>query len=565
MRLGLIPLAFAAVLTAQTPAPQTTPPANDAAVGGMVRDKGTGKPLAHFTVFTDTHATWVGNTIVSGSSSKTIRATTDETGLYRLSGLAAGYYRITARNAEVPGSSSMTRDILLAGHDLQDINFDVVAQGAVKGKVMDENREPVPGVDILLVAREYYLGRAGYFLRGFGGRTNDRGEYRIQGLDAGRPYMLLAERRQGTLPAHSETPLNPKLRRPIPMRTWYLNSPSADGAVEVVVRPGEVREAVDIEMKKSPSYCAEGTLTVAGAPAVLNFTIEALQPSSGLSPGGGMFRGGPGGQTGSDGEFRICDLYPGTYRLTATNASGNFGGQTPVFGVTVLSIGDEDLKGIKIAALPGAAVEGEVVLDGPVPNNPLTTKVSVSIEPLLRTFFQGENANTRADIPGTFTLPPALMDDFAVRVFLNAPGLYVKDVTYANQSVLHAPLRLGSAIGNAGMRVIVGQDGAKLSASVAGKDGNPVPDTNIVIVPVENVSEGALAANLVTGKTDQNGQYTSQTLAPGRYYVAATDELFDASAASIARLWASHHSFTEVDLAPNGQASVTLAPLQPAR
>jgi hypothetical protein len=562
MTRALILLALAAALRAQIPVAQPAPPANEAAVSGIVRDKGTGNPLAHYVVSTEIHSIWFGNAIVQSPSSRTVQSTTDETGKYRLSGLPAGDYRITVIHSERGFRSMITRNIALAGHDLEDINFDIVVPGTIKGKVLDENKEPVPDVDVMLVAREYYLGRLIYALEGFGGRTNDRGEYSIPSVEAGRPYMLLAERQPVRLPAHAETPLNPKLRRRVPMRTWYLNSPSADGATEVVLRAGEVREAVDIEMKKSPSYCAEGKMTAAGVPASLRFDIEAQQPSSGLSASGGMFRSGPGGQTGADGEFRICDLSPGTYRLTATNLSEN--SQLSVFGTTTISIGDQDLRDITVAALPGTYLEAEVALDGPVPHNPLTAKVSVTLEPLLRAFYRDEagQANTRLDIPGTFVIRSVMTDDYHVRTFVNSPSLYIKDVTYGGNSVRDSPLRLGSTISDQTLRIIVGQDGAKLSATVKGSDSAPVPDINIVMVPAESFSDGALAANMVTGKTDQNGQYTSQTLAPGKYYIAATDEAYDASAASIARLSQSHLKFTEVTLAPNGQGQVTLQPLR---
>jgi hypothetical protein len=544
------------VLMAQDPPPPTNAPVLNAAVSGIVRDRNTGKPLAGYTVSTTVGATWIGNTVVMSAGSKDVKSSTDETGRYRLADLPAAPYMIMARNSH-GGFTTVEKSVVLDGHDINDLNFDFTVDGAIKGRVLDENKEPVPGVAIHVVSRQYFLGSVGYFLHGGGtGRTNDRGEFSIEAIPAGQPFYLLADQRAFQLPAHSETPLNPKLRRRIPMRTWFPNSPSKDGAAPVILRAGEVREGVDIEMRKSPNLCVEGTLlTGAGGPAALNFSIEPLQPSSGINESGGTFMAPPFGTTGSDGAFRICDLYPGAYRIQASLTKGDL-----LLGVATVNIADQDVKGIKIAALPAQPIEGEVVLDGPVPVTPLPTKVSVNLQPLLRTQMPGERSGLRAEIPGPFTIPAAAGDDFMARIFVNGPGLYLKDILWAGASIRYQPLRVGTSAGS-GLRVVIGQDGAKLTAVVTDKDGNPVPDLRVVVYPAEIASEAVLSAAMLQGQTNQYGQYTSQTLAPGKYYVGAIDAEVDHTVESIARLWRSRNRFTEVDVAPNGTPRVTLSPV----
>lgn len=545
-----------ALLPAQDAPPTSNAPVPNAAVSGIVRDKNTGKPVPGYTVSTYVGATWIANTIIMPSGSKSVTSTTDESGRYRLADLPAAPYRIQVRNSH-GGASEVTKSIVMNGHDLNDLNFDILVEGTIKGRVLDENKEPVPGITVSLVSRQYFLGVPGYFFAFGGGRTNDRGEYAIQNVPAGQPYFLMAERVMQKLPTHSETPLSPKLRRRIPMRTWYPNSPSKDGAAPVVLRSTELREGVEIEMKKSAAFCAEGTLlTGSGGPGALNFRVEALQPSSGINQSGGSFRSSGFGMTGSDGAFRVCDLNPGSYRIEASQTKPDL-----LFGVSTINIDDQDVKNLKIAALPVQPVEGEAVLDGPVPLTPLTTKVTVNLQPLLRTQFPGERAGAgRVDIPGTFTLPGVTPDDYVVRTFINGPGLYVKDVQWAGISVLYQAIHPGSSTGS-GLRVVIGQDGATLAAVVADKDSNPVPDIRVVAFPAEIASEGMLAAAMVTGQTDQTGQYTSQPLAPGKYFVGAVDGSVDYTPEVIARLWRSRNRFKDVDLSPNGNAQVTLMPV----
>jgi hypothetical protein len=334
-----------------------------------------------------------------------------------------------------------------------------------------------------------------------------------------------------------------------------LNSPAKEGAVAVTLRPGEEREGVDIEVKKSPSYCIDGLLSTPNGPEALNFSIEPQQPSSGISSSGGMFMATPSGVTGKDGKFRICDLYPGSYRLLAMQYSSTPRTAPPYYSATTIPVSDRDIAGLRITA--GGGLD---VLDGPAPKDPITAKVSVYPQPRLRSSF-GEDVGGKYSIPGSFSWKALMVDDYAMRAFVNSPGLYIKDITYADRSVMYESLQLGSATGNAGLRVIVAQDGATLSVKVADKDGNPVADSHVVVMPAEVASEGVLAARLVSGQTDQTGQYTSPPLAPGKYFAAAKEEPVDATEESIRKLWMSRNHFSEVILAPNGQSQVTLQPI----
>jgi hypothetical protein len=541
-------------LAAGTLAAQTG--VTNASVSGVVKDKITGQPLANYTVSTSVNATWVGDTVLQSSNTKEVKSTTDSSGQYKLMDLPPGSYRIAARDSQRPGNA-IARRVAVNGSDVANIDFLVLVDGTITGKVLDENKEPVPDVQVWLISREYYLGNLGYYYGVGGGRTNDLGEYTLPHVKPGRPYLLMVERVERSLPAHSEVPLNPKLRRRVPVRTWYPNSPSNDSAQALTLRPGEKREGVDVELKKSPSYCIEGTATGPMGAVTLRFGIEPLQPSSGLSSSGGMYGLVPGGLTAADGKFRICDLYPGAYRLSAQDADRN---PAPNYGVTEVSITDEDLLGVRVVAAPGKPLAGEVAWDADPPATPPTNKVSVSLMPLFRTGFDNERNGGRSEIPGSFTIEGILQDDYAVRSFFYAPGIYIKDVTFSGRSVMYEPLRTATAMNGAGMRVVMAHDGATLNVQVTDKDGNPGADLRVLVIPADVRSEGVMAARLVQGQTNQMGQYTSQTLPPGKYYVMATEESVDPTPESMSRLWRSRNRYQEVELPPAGSAQVKLEP-----
>jgi hypothetical protein len=331
----------------------------------------------------------------------------------------------------------------------------------------------------------------------------------------------------------------------------------------VVVRRGELREGVDIQIKKSAPYCISGTLSGPNGPAELDFEVEALQPSSGTSRNGGMFTGKPSGKTTADGQFRVCDLAPGAYRFTAMDSPrdpNGFIAELHSFVVTTINITDRDLHGLKFTTAPGVPLQGEVVLDGPAPEQPIKARVGVSLDALLRTTL-GEKADARVNIPDTFSFPSIPLDDYHLHLTLNARGLYIKDVAYAGRSIKDEVFHFGNAMPGASLRITIAQDGGRLSATVADKDANPLPDMHVLFFPAEIPSEAIFAERIVSGLSDQNGTYQSGTLAPGKYYVAASPDDFDSTVENVARLWRSRTRFQEVNISPGASTAVKLEPI----
>jgi hypothetical protein len=163
-----------------------------------------------------------------------------------------------------------------------------------------------------------------------------------------------------------------------------------------------------------------------------------------------------------------------------------------------------------------------------------------------------------APIPGSFQLEHVLHDDYAVRIGHLPEGAYVADITYAGLSILNKPLRTGSAMGQAGLRIVLGRDGGRIAVEVADKDGDPVSQATVVIALKEARSEAEFAAALVSGQTDQTGKYLSGAIAPGEYLVMAINSRLDYSPETIGRLWRARASADEIDLAPGQTALVRL-------
>ena len=254
--------------------------------------------------------------------------------------------------------------------------------------------------------------------------------------------------------------------------------------------------------------------------------------------------------TGAAGKFRICGLHPGEYRLLAT-------APPRLSAVLPLSIADRDIDKLQINALPPVSLPGEVVWDKETPPSVVDAHVRVSITALQRGVGQ---ASVSATLPGRFVADGLGLDEYAVRAYPPA-GVYVKDVTYGGISILNQTFQMGSAIGDGGLKVIVGTDGGMVSAKVADSDGNPVPKANVWFLPSNARTAAELETVLVSGTTDRDGLCTSATLRPGKYLVFATIERFDHSAAHIDKLWGARLKGAEVDLGPKASAQVSLSPI----
>jgi hypothetical protein len=549
MRAAVLLSVLASVAMPQSqPAPSSLSSIAGGSISGVVRDAGTGTPMPDVEVG------------AFRPSARAAMGTTDTQGRYTLRALESGSYRVSAMSRASNGvglGSMASRTVTLqAGQELTGIDIRLPPQCEISGKVVDENDEPLAGITVFLVAREYSSGTLRLVFAS-ASTTDDQGKYTLRvRVEAGRAYLLLAQKRQRQLPAISEAPDDPKLRKRVPVPTYYPDAKTPEGAQAVVLRVGERRENVDIRILKTPSYCIEGLLGGPNGPADLNFQMTIQQPTSGASGSGAFYTVSPGGRLGQDGRIRICDLHPGDYELSVMKWPASGRGAPELFDSTTLMIADRDLVNVRLAARPGSPVAGEVAWEGAAPEKPVEAVITMDLRSMTRTVYP----TGKSSLPGQFSFPGLLQDEYSIQTRGLPDGLYVKDVTYGGQSVLGKALRVGSAMGDAGLRVVVARDGGSVSARVTDKDGKPVGDCSVMLLPAGASSEAALATAMQSGQTDQNGAWTSSTLAPGRYFALASYASIDRSPETIGKLWRARSRAKEIALEPNMTAQVTLEP-----
>lgn len=510
---------------------QTPPPTGS--VSGRVLDADSGAPIADFPVENNVR--------------------TDARGNFKLTGLKPGPYQIRLFGQRVWPELNITTVNVIAGEEITGVDLRMRLDGEISGRVLDQNKDPVSGIPVRAIGREYYAGEVYYFGDTGSAVTNDRGEYVMRNVRAGRSVLLLVEKRRIYEQAISDAPAELALRRPAYRATYYPSADSLQAATFVTLRSGENRAGMDIQVLRSPGFCVDGTLMADGAPASLNFKVtDELTSSANMVPGSAS--SGPiNVSSGPDGKIRLCDLYPGQFRIAALRRAG----ATPeIFGAASVTIGKEDVHNVRVMAAPPATIAAEVVWDGTAPDAASKAQFTLNIQAVTNDSMPAAGQRPRYSVPGTFSFPALRDVEYLLQPNLGPlaafPNAYIKDITYGPSSILFGMFRAAEGT----LRVTIGNDGGFIKATAP-------PGAQILILPATATNEALLAAAMVSGQADNTGSYTSRSLAPGKYRLLATDGLIDRTPECIARILRARTHAQDVEISPNATAAVTLTQVVP--
>lgn len=492
------------------PAPRAAapdPPAPTGPTGGVsghVYDADTGQPLAGATV-----------------AAQTARSTkTDSDGRYTLAGVPAGSASVRVDDGLRWPGLTVPRDVAIeTDRETRGVDFRVRLFGSISGRVVSEQGEPLAGVRVFAIRREYgnaavqgqqlAHGALFHFIQAQA-VTDDRGQYEFERLFAGRLYWVLAYRPRSTAGPASSRAL---------AATYHPSGSSLETGLGISLRSGERREFVDVRMRSLPSFCADAVLTRDGQPAAVTYRVEEedvarLEIIAG-SPTTQPWR--QSGMSGSDGRARVCGLAEGRHRLTA-EVSGTL--RRDAVGVAVFDVTDRDVNlGVVDVAAP-IRLSGEMRWDPP-PGD-------ATERPLFRlnlASFPSVPVVADPQVPGTFSFT-AFPGHYGLVASLNGgPSLhpfYVRDVQFGDASALEGGVRI-TGPGQA-LIVTLGADAGSIVVRVADSSGRPVPNAGVLVV-ADATGGGANAVIVRAGHADAQGLYRADGLAPGRYDVVAPDAL----------------------------------------
>ena len=517
--------------TPQPPRDTSARPPSDAPtptgrITGRVLDGVTGRPMK------------LARVTVNAPGTSNRAAQTDEAGVFDFLGLPAGRYNLAVQKSGYISLSYGQRRPLQPGTPIQieegqhfkDIEFRMPRGSVISGTIADELGDPMPGITVRVMRFQSAQGVRQLAPAG-GGQTDDRGIYRIWGLNPGEYYVSAVAPNfspRGALPefagrggrggpfaAGRGVPPDQPSDEVGYAPTYFPGVPSVFEATPVNVGLGA--EVNDINFNVLLVHTArisgrvnnlDGTPVTAGN---VNLTAE-----------GTTGRGTSGINLSSrirwDGAYSIANVPPGRYTLRARGTDD----VAPQHAVVPITVVGDDLTDVVIVVSAGATLTGTVTFQatqaGSPPDPAQVRVVAQPVDPNV----SGASVNARVEKDGRFTLNGLPLGPYFLRA--NAPrGWSLRSVIVDGQDVIDAPLDVRGGQKIAGAALVFSDRQTELSGTIADTQGRPVTEYTVLAFPTDATLWRPQARHIMTVRPDQNGRFQLRGLPAGDYYLSAID------------------------------------------
>ena len=522
---------MAAAQSNQTPRPGQPAPPRDAPA---TRDPAgpTGSLAGH--VFTADTGRPLGRARIVVSAPELPRGrntTTTADGSFELTELPDGRYTVTASKTGFIGLSYGQRRPLQAGtpievsggRQVKGLEFRLPRGSAIAGRVFDENGDPMPGIAVQVLRYDNSQGNRRLVSSG-GAQTDDRGQYRVWGLNPGDYYVAATE------PANSRGPFpggggpggrgfgpNTGERSPTGYApTYFPGVPSPAEARPVALALGAEASDVNFNVLLVPTSVVSGRVVSSDGSSTWAGTAA-------LAPEGGPGDRGPaglnyGGRIGYDGAFSIANVPPGRYTLRARSGMR---GEPTEYASIPLTVSGSDLN-VNVSLGKGATFAGSVRVESTqAAAPPDLTQFRITL-PIVDDADAGPPANGRAGKDGAFAIESVPDGIHAVRG--QAPrGFALKSVFIGGRDVVDAPFELRSGQDVKGVVVTFTDRLSQITGTLTDGHGKAVTDFTVLAFPTDPALWRAQSRQIETTRPDQNGKYQMRGLPPGDYYLAPVD------------------------------------------
>jgi len=445
---------------------------------------------------------------------KTYAATSDASGKFRFEGVDAGAYYLKVKRAgfveqTYKPAGALAPDgrlHLTAGQELADIALRLVPQGAVSGKVVDEDGDPIGDAMVIAMKPSYASGHRSLF-PGDGSQTNDRGEFRLGKLAPGRYYLVA----QAVAPMNfmGGVPPPPKDGSPETgyVSTYFPRYLDVEEAEAIDVAAGADLPGFVIHLQKSRVVRVKGTALGADGKPLKQAQVMLM---AGANAGSMRMA-----STDAAGKFEIANVAPGVYTAMTMQIFGASGG-SPSITMQTLVVPGEGLSDVNLGSVPEASLPGRVTVgDG---GKVALKGIVINLE--------GDGAqmmplSARADDSGAFVLKKVAPASYDLKVIGVPAGAYVKSVLWNGREKLGEACDFSAGVGG-DLQVILGTEGAAFDAKVM-RDDKPVEDAAVVLLPEDAGHRNSETAR--SASTDGVGHVAFQDVRPGNYLVFAWEKI----------------------------------------
>ena len=512
LKLCLFILSVALPLGAQvsqtTTTSQTTPTEEPASINGVVLSDATGQPLRRAQVELRPAEAANGGLIQTTDDSGEFAFPKVTPGRYRITVLRDGYIRQMGGRV---GAYKMPPIFSVHAGDASRFTFRMTPWAVVSGKVKFDDAEPAVNVAVQLYREYYSRGRHGYALAA-STRTDDRGDYRVHGLESGA-YYVAALYQGPALPANATEQRRPDSSGNLSSElsyavTFFPEVQKLADAVAVRLTPGQEVAGIDIFLTLVHTVRIHGRVTSALSGKVVpepSITLRWNDPDN-----TGSVSAPVNTTFAADHNFEIKGVTTGPYLVitTAVDNGQALSARTPV------SVADADVANLDIVIGPEQIWKGKVRIEDD-DSTPLSG-LQVSLEPRRTT---APVTRATVDENGNFSLPFVPQETYDLFV-ANAPeGAYLKSVRIGNFDRLATGLESEPGGDPPAMEVVLSMRGGGVNGRAVTTDPAVVASgATVMLIPDPQVGR---VQSYGTTYADEFGNFLANGLAPGNYVLLA--------------------------------------------
>jgi len=494
--------------------PPRDPPAEKkgtASIKGRITSGDTGRPLRRVQV-----------RLNAQELTEPRSTSTNLQGAYEFADLPAGRYTLSvSRNGYLslqygqrrPGEPPKPLQVA-DGQALDKLDFALPRAGVISGRLSDETGDAFAGVAVYAMQTQFFQGRRSLVPISMGVRSDDAGQYRLVGLAPGNYVVMATIRETWTTDGKEKTVF-------AYAPSYFPGTADLADATRVKVDIGQEVGAIDISLQPVRAASVSGTAVAVDGLPLSGGNVGLTQEIVG--PGGGSFMSVSGTTIAGDGSWRLRDVPPGEFQLTARSLGSR---DRPMETVSMtLVVQGSDMEGVVLSADPGGTVTGLLGTDDgsplPASRSPLRVTGQTTVPGRRQQgIVMGDN-NGIVGSGGEFTLK-GVSGPSMLRVAPLPQGWAVKSIDIGDKNYVDTPLEITGGRQVDGARIVLSNRFPTLTGQITDEKGNPAEGT-VLLFPGDASKWLEAAGTSRSARPDQSGHFKLESVRPGDYLAVALE------------------------------------------